>query len=52
MFLEMVSEKRDVRVVEEYMDFGFTDHGRLSEGKQVTIENTFPFPVRASWALL
>jgi len=33
MFLEMSSESRDLKLREEYVDFGFTEHGRVSENK-------------------
>jgi len=34
------------------MDFNFTESGRLSEGKQLTMENKFPFDVQVNWTLL
>jgi hypothetical protein len=33
MFLEMSSESRDLKLREEYVDFGFTEYGRVSENK-------------------
>jgi hypothetical protein len=33
MFLESASESRDIRLREEYLDFGFTEYGRVSEQK-------------------
>ncbi len=45
MFLEVTSEKRDVKLREEFLDFAFTERGRLSEGKIVTVDNKFPFDV-------
>lgn len=33
MFLEMSSENRDLKLREEYADFGFTEFGRVSENK-------------------
>ena len=52
MFLEATSENRDLKLREEYIDFGFTECGRLSEAKQVTIDNKFPFEVQVNWVLL
>jgi hypothetical protein len=31
MFLEMSSENRDLHLREEFIDFAFTEHGRVSE---------------------
>ena len=45
MFLEATSENRDLKLREDFLDFGFTECGRLSEGKPVTIDNKFPFEV-------
>jgi hypothetical protein len=33
MFLEMTSENRDLKLREDYLDFGFTECNRMSEGK-------------------
>lgn len=52
MFLETASESRDIRLREEYLDFGFTEYGRVSEQKQITLDNKFPFEVQVSWVLL
>jgi len=52
MFLEVSSEGRDLALREEYLDFGFTDHGRVSESKQITFDNKFPFDVSVNWVLL
>jgi len=45
MFLEMSADYRDLSLREEYIDFGFTDHGRVSESKSITFDNKFPFDV-------
>lgn len=45
MFLEMISESRDLHLREEFIDFGFTEHGRVSEGKPLTLDNKFPFDI-------
>lgn len=52
MFLEMSSDNRDLHLREEYIDFGFTDHGRVSEQKTITFDNKFPFEVQVNWVLL
>lgn len=52
MFLEMSAETRDLKLREEFIDFGFTECGRVSEGKQVTLDNKFPFEVTVNWAFL
>ena len=52
MFLEMAADSRDLHLREEYIDFGFTDHGRVSEQKSITFDNKFPFEVQVNWVLL
>jgi hypothetical protein len=52
MFLEMTSENRDLHLREEFIDFAFTEHGRVSEQKTITFENKFPFDVQVNWVLL
>ena len=52
MFLEMVSENRDLKLREEFLDFAYTECGRVSDGKMITIDNKFPFEVQISWQLL
>ena len=52
MFLEMGSENRDLKLKEDFIDFTFTECGRMSEPKYVTIENKFPFEVSINWVLL
>lgn len=52
MFLEMSAETRDLSLREEYIDFGFTDHGRVSESKSITLDNKFPFDIQVNWVLL
>ena len=52
MFLEQSSESRDLKLREEYIDFGFTEYGRVSENKTLTLENKFPFDINVSWVLL
>lgn len=52
MFLEISAENRDLRLKEEYIDFGFTEFGRVSENKSLTLENKYPFEINVSWVLL
>jgi hypothetical protein len=52
MFLEQTAETRDLKLREEYIDFGFTEFGRVSENKTLTLENKFPFDISVSWVLL
>lgn len=33
MFLEQTSENRDIKLREDFLDFGFTECGRVSEGR-------------------
>lgn len=48
----MTSELRDIKLREDFLDFAFTDCGRYSEAKQVTMDNKFPFEVSVNWVLL
>ncbi len=52
MFLEMSSENRDLKLREDFLDFGFTECNKISEDRQITIENKFPFEVQVNWLLL
>ena len=52
MLQSNTSELRDLRFSNEFVDFGFTHHGTLSEDRQITLNNKFPFPVRVDWTLL
>ena len=52
MFQEITSELRDLKIREEFLDFSFTECGRYSEAKQVTLDNNFPFEVSVNWVLL
>ena len=52
MFLEMSADLRDIALREEYIDFAFTEHGRVSESKAITFDNKFPFDVQVNWVLL
>lgn len=52
MFLEMSSENRDLRLRDEFLDFAFTECGRISDGKVITMDNKYPFEVNVNWVLL
>ena len=52
MFLEPSNTSRDVFTHCDFIDFGFMDKGRLSEPKELVLENKFPFEVKINWALL
>jgi len=52
MFLEMTSENRDAKLREEFIDFSFTECGRVSESKAITLDNKFPFDIQVNWVLL
>ena len=41
MFLEVNSSNRDVFVHEDHLDFAFTEFGRSSESKVITLTNKF-----------
>jgi hypothetical protein len=45
MFLEQNSDTRDLRLREEFVDFGFTEYGRVSEQRAITLDNKFPFDI-------
>jgi len=52
MLLECHSDKRDVRILEDFLDFNFAEFGRLSETKHLNIVNNFAFDIHVNWALL
>jgi len=43
---------RELRLSDESVNFNFTETGRLSEARQLTLENKFGFPVSVDWTLL
>lgn len=47
-----ICSPRDITINQDFVDFAFADSGRISESKQLTITNKFPFPVEVNWALL
>lgn len=52
MLQGFTSGKKDLSLSVETIDFGFTEKGRLSEAKQLTLTNKLSFPVKVEWALL
>ena len=52
MLLSSSSQTRDLRLSEESINFNFTENGRISESKQLTLENKFGFPINIDWTLL
>jgi hypothetical protein len=52
MLLEVNSGNRDVKVLEDFLDFNFAEFGRMSETKNLTVVNNFPFEVTVNWVLL
>lgn len=52
MMQSNTSDLRDLKFANEYVDFGFTHYGTISEDRQVTLYNKFPFPIRVDWTLL
>lgn len=52
MFIDTTAESRDVRANVDFLDFNFAEAGRISESRQITLHNKFPFPVQVDWALL
>jgi len=52
MLTSSSSCSKELRFSNDSIDFAFTENGRLSEAKQITLENQFGFPVLVDWALL
>lgn len=52
MLLEPNSMKRDLRIGEDFLDFNFSEFGRMSEPQPITLKNCYPFEVSVSWVLL
>jgi|LauGreDrversion4_2_1035121.scaffolds.fasta_scaffold25948_6 hypothetical protein len=52
MFLDVCSPVRDIRLDSDFLDFQFTDSGRVSEPKTIIFENKHPFSIDISWCLL
>jgi hypothetical protein len=52
MFADITGLNRDIRFSQDFLDFAFAESGRISESKQLTVENKFPFSVNFNWELL
>ena len=52
MLLAASENVKDVRLSTDSLDFAFTEKGRLSESKSLSVENKFAFPVMVNWTLL
>ena len=52
MLLDVSSTHRDIRLGTDFLDFNFTHVGRISESRQLTVSNKFPFSIDVNWALL
>jgi len=52
MFIDIKSTSRELRVSQDFVDFAFAESGRISEAKQITVYNKYPFAVDVNWALL
>ena len=52
MLLGSAAANRELRLSEESVNFTFTENGRISESRQLTLENKFNFPINVNWELL
>ena len=52
MLLGSAAQTRDLRLSDDQINFNFTESGRLSESRQLTLENKFNFPIEVDWTLL
>lgn len=52
MLHDSSAKMRDIRLSENSINFNFTENGRLSESRQLTLENKFNFPIKVDWTLL
>ena len=50
--MDITSQKKDISLSNDFVDFNFTHVGRFSESKPITVNNKFPFPIDVNWALL
>ena len=41
-----------MRFNQDFIDFAFAESGRISESRQISLENKYPFSVTVNWALL
>jgi hypothetical protein len=52
MLYDSAAQAREIRLSEGSVNFAFTENGRLSESRQLTLENKFNFPISVDWTLL
>ena len=52
MLLSSSAATREIRLSQESINFNFTENGRLSDSRQLTLENKFNFPINVDWTLL
>ena len=52
MFMDITNVSKDIKFSHDFVDFAFAETGRISESKQVVVENKYPFSIDVSWALL
>lgn len=52
MLLSSAAQLRDLKLSDESINFNFTENGRISESRQLTLENKFGFPISVDWTLL
>jgi hypothetical protein len=46
------AQSRELRFSDDSVNFTFTESGRLSESRQLSLENKFSFPISVDWTLL
>jgi len=49
---DAASEMKEIKMNTAFIDFSFSESGRLSDPKALTMENKFPFEVQVNWELL
>lgn len=52
MLYDSAAPQRELRLSDGSVNFNFTENGRLSESRQLTLENKFNFPIAVDWTLL
>ncbi len=52
MLLAPSAKAREIKLSEDSVNFNFTENGRLSESRQLVLENKFTFPISVDWTLL
>jgi hypothetical protein len=52
MFVGADNEMLDVRTSQDFVDFAFAESGRISDSRQLTVQNKHSFSVDVDWALL